>query len=90
MPSRFRTRATLIPPPPGSRCAGAQRILLNGIIFLTDVETSTAGFMVRVTIDGISVNAFDLRRTAQTDKCGILVQNEMGASRAEREIVRKA
>ena len=36
--------------------------------------------MVRVTIwvDGISANAFDLRRSAQTAKCGILVQNEIG------------
>src|ERR1035437_1548846 len=80
MPSRFRTRATLIPPPPGSRWACAHRILVKGTIFLTDVERSTAGLMVRVTIwvNGISANAFNLRQAAQADECGLLVQNEMG------------
>ena len=43
------------------RCAAH---LGEGISFFTDVEMSTAGFMVRVTIgaDGISANAFDLRQ----------------------------
>jgi hypothetical protein len=36
--------------------------LEKGIIFFTDVEASTAGLMVRVTIPcEISANAFDLR-----------------------------
>src|ERR1019366_3319458 len=85
MPSRFRTRATLIPPPPGSRWACAHRILVKGTIFLTDVERSTAGLMVRVTIwvNGISANAFNLRQAAQADECGILVQNEIGRNRFE-------
>src|ERR1019366_8290431 len=85
MPNRLRTRATLIPPPPGSRWACAHRILVKGTIFFTDVETSTAGLMVRVTIwvNGISANAFDLRQAAQADECGIFVQNEIGRNRFE-------
>src|SRR5487761_2034849 len=85
MPSRLRTRATLIPPPPGSRWACAHRILVKGTIFLTDVDISRAGFMVRVTIwvDVVSANALDLRQVAQTYECGILVQNKIGWDRLE-------
>src|SRR5665647_1798923 len=85
MPSRLRTRATLIPPPPGSRWAGAHRILVKGSSFLTDVETSRAGLMVRVTISviGISAYTFDVGQTAQTDERGVLVENEIGGNRLE-------
>src|SRR5664279_3482750 len=85
MPSRLRTRATLMPPPPGSRWAGAHRILVKGASFLTDVETSRAGLMVRVTISVIATPAcaFDLRQSAQTCERGVLVENEIGGNRFE-------
>src|SRR5450631_1104775 len=85
MPSRLRIRATLIPPPTGSRWACAHRILVKGTIFLTDVETSTAGFMVSVmiSVNAISANAFDLRQGAKADERDILVQNEIRRNRFE-------
>src|SRR5512147_201144 len=44
------TRATLIPPPPGSRRCDWPRSLATGKILSTAVERSTAGFGVIVTI----------------------------------------
>src|SRR5450756_1078697 len=90
MPSRLRTRATLMPPPPGSRCAGAQRILVKGSIFVTDVETSTAGLMVRVTMEvrGISANDVGLRQGTQADEGDVFFEDEIGRNRFK--IVAKA
>lgn len=55
------------------------RIFVNGIIFLTDVETSTAGLMVSVTIrvGEILANAFNLQQGAEADEGHILVENEI-------------
>src|SRR5450631_489538 len=85
MPSRLRTRATLMPPPPGSRWPGAHRILVKGAILVTDVERSTAGFMVSVTIwgTGSSGKAFDLSERAQTQERHVVFQNEVGRYRRE-------
>ena len=49
-PSRLMTRATLMPPPPASRCTAVQRSFRVGSTWATDVATSIAGFMVTVTI----------------------------------------
>jgi hypothetical protein len=42
------TRATLMPPPPACRRAGAQRSLSTGTIRSTDVEVSIEGLGVSV------------------------------------------
>src|SRR3990167_8645640 len=52
-PSRLATRATLIPPPPGSRLSPLQRNFRTGSTRSTEVETSTAGLGVRVRTMGM-------------------------------------
>jgi hypothetical protein len=63
------TRATLIPPPPGSRRGAAQRNLLNGAIWPTDVETSMAGLgvMVMICVNSASSSATMLAGLADWD-----------------------
>ena len=52
-PSRCMTRATLMPPPPGSRRSAVQRILWNGTNCPMEVQASIDGLMVRVTMSAI-------------------------------------
>jgi hypothetical protein len=49
-PSLAMTRATLTPPPPGSRRTDVLRSLCVGTTRATSAEMSMAGFMVRVTM----------------------------------------
>ena len=53
--------------------------------FLTDVEISTAGLMVSVTIwmGAVSAKTFGLPQSAQADECDVVVESEIGRYRRE-------
>src|SRR5579871_4905809 len=72
-PKRCRTRATLIPPPPGSYRTSSQRSLLNAVSCSTEPEMSTAGFGVSVTIRGGLIVPLTSRRILRRlDRFGTL------------------
>jgi hypothetical protein len=69
LPSLCATRATLIPPPPGSRFGAEQRNFLVGSTRETFTKMSIAGLIVIVAMSGISVTSVGSGQVTRVTYC---------------------